>query len=634
MSKAGGNKHILLVNEDPDLSRSIAESLHLRGYLVRWHDDATEALTDLETLDCHLALLDMDLPGTNGLQLSCKLRSLPKHSGLPIILMTVSPEQVDPILSACRQHGPTDCLVKPFPLNFLHEKVENLISPLTTAKQTERSCLEGALSQAGLPVLLHNLYSQQATGLLRLENKEVKKVIYIRKGSPIFVRSNLVKEFLGQMLVRSGDLSETDLQKSLETARKSGQRHGLALIEMGLLTSQQLNDILRRQVMEKLLDIFTWPEGHYSFMQAREFKPGVTSIDLSPADLILQGLRDYASRALLLQLLEPHLDQHLKRADHPLYNVQEIRLSTVEQRILDTCQGHASLREILNKHLLSRREAEPLLAALLTTGILVGSNEPEATAKGQNCRDEEDHQSRRESFLKDYAWMMEQDYFTLLGVNESDSRAQVRKSFHRMVKKYHPDRFLNEEVLLDLKDRVNTLFQRISDAYETLSEVTAKAHYVSARNGTAKRSPTSLEMILEAETAFQKGMGFLRMREYSAAQKAFTEALERNPNEGEYLMYQAWAAYKSANKSAEVIMNSRSNLIRAAELNPRLSMAHLYLGYICKDEGNHHEARRRFERAIQCNPNCTEALRELRLIKMRKEKTRSNNKGIFGKIFN
>ena len=74
-------------------------------------------------------------------------------------------------------------------------------------------------------------------------------------------------------------------------------------------------------------------------------------------------------------------------------------------------------------------------------------------------------------------------------------------------------------------------------------------------------------------------------------------------------------------------------LMRATELNPKLSMAHLYLGYICKDEGNEKEAQRRFERAIQCNPNCTEALRELRLMNMRKVTPDKEKKSLFGKIF-
>jgi hypothetical protein len=64
-----------------------------------------------------------------------------------------------------------------------------------------------------------------------------------------------------------------------------------------------------------------------------------------------------------------------------------------------------------------------------------------------------------------------------------------------------------------------------------------------------------------------------------------------------------------------------------------LSLAHLYLGYLSKDEGNEGEAQRRFEQAILCNPNCTEALRELRLMSMRKEKAEKEKKGLFGKMF-
>ncbi|NIQ09693.1 MAG: tetratricopeptide repeat protein [Gammaproteobacteria bacterium] len=147
------------------------------------------------------------------------------------------------------------------------------------------------------------------------------------------------------------------------------------------------------------------------------------------------------------------------------------------------------------------------------------------------------------------------------------------------------------------------------------------------------KSTTSLETILEAETAFQKGMVLFRVKKYDEAEKAFAEALELNPNEAEYLMYQTWTAYKANPKATDVVINTRKNLMRAAELNPKLSQAHLYLGYICKDEGNEKEAQRRFERAIQHNPNCTEALRELRLMSMRKEKAGKDKKGLFGKMF-
>jgi len=228
---------------------------------------------------------------------------------------------------------------------------------------------------------------------------------------------------------------------------------------------------------------------------------------------------------------------------------------------------------------------------------------------------------------------MEQDYFTLLGVSESAPRDQVRKSYYSLVKKYHPDRFFEQDVLLDLRDKVNTLFQRISDAHETLCDTTAKARYVRDRKGGSSRSTTNLETILKAETAFQKGIVLFRVKKYEEAQRTFAEALASSPNEAEYLMYQAWSAYKANPKSTEVAINTRKNLIRATELSPKLSLAHLFLGYLGKDEGNEKEAQRRFERAILCNPNCTEALRELRLMGMRKGKSGKEKKGLFGKMF-
>ena len=629
MIPEGGNKHILVVDDDPNIRRFLSESLRLHGYEVHSFEDAETALEDLDKHDFSLALLDILLPGINGLQLCRKLRGIPKTSKLPIIMMTAFYKQADHIQEAREQYGATDYLLKPFPLKTLHEKIDALLGAPTTASETGRLSIEGNLSETAFARILHNLYSLRATGLLHLENNNLKKVVYIRNGYPIFVRSNLVREFLGQMLVRTGLLSDEVLAESLEASKQSKQRHGSALIEMGLLEPHQLNDALRTQVLDKLLDIFSWPEGKYRFVQAREFKQGVTSIDLSPANLILQGLRDHAHRDQVLKILEPHLEHYLQQAESPLYRFQDIQLSVNEQRILASCQGNETLSEVLKRHLLSRKEAEPLLAALLTTGILVARMEPKEAKEDVACDETELTRARRESFLKDYAWMMEQDYFTLLGVSESDSREQVRKSFYNMVKKYHPDRFFEQNALPDLKDKVNALFQHISDAHETLSDANAKTRYLNDRQGEKNSSSTSLENILQAETAFQKGIISFRVKKYDQAQKAFAEALEICPNEAEYLMYQTWSAYKFNPKTTD-INKTRTNLLRAIELNPTLSLAHLFLGYLCKDKGNEKEALRHFEKAIQVDPNCTEALREIRLMSMRKEKEK---KGLFGKMF-
>jgi len=634
MGSEVGMKHILIVDDDANIRRFLSESLRLRGYEVHSFEDAGTALRELDKLEVDLVLLDVLLPDTNGLQLCGKLRSLPKTKDLPIIMMTAFYKQADHIRDAREQYGATDYLLKPFPLKTLHEKIDALIGAPVAATDSARLSIEGNLAESDFPRILHNLYSLGATGLLHLEHKDLKKVIYIRNGYPIFVRSNLVREFLGQRLVRAGQLTAAQLQESLETAKLKGQRHGMALIEMRLLTPHQLHEILRDQVLEKILAIFAWPEASYRFVQVREFKQSVTSIDLSPANLILQGLRKHASRALLAKILKPHLGHCLQEAEAPLYRLQEMELTSSDQRILDNCKGNLTLNEILQRHILSRNEIEPLLAALLSTNILVSVETEPAAAQAVCTEETADLRARREAFMKDYLWMMGQDYLTLFGVSESGSGEQLRKTYHSLIKKYHPDRFFEQEALVDLKDKANALFHRINDAYETLIDEKAKARYINDLKELANNNSTALGKGLEAENAYQEGMACLQEKKYHAAEKAFAKALALRPNETEYLMYQAWSSYKAAPKATGVIITARKNLMRATELNPKLSMGHLYLGYICKDEGKEKEAQRHFERAVQYNPDCTEALRELRLMSMRKGKADGEKKGLIGRMFN
>jgi len=611
-------KRILIVDDDPNICRFISESLRLRGYEVLSFASADPALAALAENPCDLALLDILLPGTSGLQLCRQMRQTPATSNLPIIMMTAFYKQADHIREAREQYGATDYLLKPFSLKALHDKIADLLGAPASPASEERLSVEGLLTATPLPRILHNLYSLRATGLLHLERGDIKKVVYIKNGYPIFVRSNLVREFIGQMLVRSGALATADLERCMAVAKETGQQIGTVLIEARLLSPHDLNDILKRQVAEKLLDIFAWPEGNYRFIQAREFKEGITSIDLSPANLILQGLRDYAPRDQVEKLLTPYLDCYLYPAENPLYRFQEIQLSPVELRIVEQCQGAITPRELLKRNQLSRRDIEPLLAALLLTGILEARSESVA-GLAEACAESAETRTRREDFLKEYAWMMQQDYFTLLGVSESEPRDQVRKAYYGLVKRYHPDRFFEQDLFPDLRDKVNALFQRISDAHDTLVDPARKARYLIDLKGKKPARP-SVENILLAETAYQKGLILLRVKKYAEALEQFNVAVELGNNESEYLTYQAWTAYKLNPGDRARAERSRQTLLHAVDLNPRLALAHLYLGYISKSEGNQRDAQRRFERALQCNPDCTEALRELRLMNMRREK--------------
>ena len=135
---ANRQKRILLVDDDPNICRFISESLRLRGFDVDCFGSAEHALETLEQSDYDLALLDILLPGDNGLQLCKKIRALPGKQSLPVVMMTAFYRQADQIREAREQYGATDYLLKPFPLQTLHARVDQLIGPQEQQAETGR----------------------------------------------------------------------------------------------------------------------------------------------------------------------------------------------------------------------------------------------------------------------------------------------------------------------------------------------------------------------------------------------------------------------------------------------------------------------------------------------------------------
>ena len=270
-----------------------------------------------------------------------------------------------------------------------------------------------------------------------------------------------------------------------------------------------------------------------------------------------------------------------------------------------------------------------MLAALVTVKMLESREMPLSREEQSSLfTASAEKQEKRESFLNDYTRMMQQDFFVLLDVSETDGAEEVRKSYVQLAKKYHPDRYLQDNISNDLKQKINTLFQRIGEAYETLSDPVRKKAYIGEMTGTGKKKDSEAADILKAETAFQKGLVLLKVNNFTEARSEFEKAVELY---SKYICYLAWTLFKSTEKQAEKDQ-AKKMLLKSLQMNPDLDKAHFFLGHILKDEGKEREAEKRFERAIQCNPNNTEALRELRLFQMRKP-TNGRAASLLGKMF-
>jgi two-component system, cell cycle response regulator DivK len=79
---------ILVVDDSPDNSRLIQLLLECEGYTVRAAEDADEALSLLRSYSPELILMDIQLPGMDGLELTRRLRKIPALANVRIVALT------------------------------------------------------------------------------------------------------------------------------------------------------------------------------------------------------------------------------------------------------------------------------------------------------------------------------------------------------------------------------------------------------------------------------------------------------------------------------------------------------------------------------------------------------------------
>ncbi|MEA5470363.1 response regulator [Spirulina sp. 06S082] len=116
---------ILAVDDSPIVRESIKQALH-QQYSVIVADNAVDALSAIYHQNIDLLLLDVTMPGVDGLELCRTVRSLPQFGKLPIIMLTARDGAFDKVQG--RLAGATEYLTKPFDREKLLEVIQRLIS--------------------------------------------------------------------------------------------------------------------------------------------------------------------------------------------------------------------------------------------------------------------------------------------------------------------------------------------------------------------------------------------------------------------------------------------------------------------------------------------------------------------------
>jgi len=206
---------ILIVEDERGLVQSLSWYFNREGYETHSANDGNEGLRKAQTLIPDVVLLDIMLPGLDGLSICRELRAAERTKQIPIILITAKSEETDQLVGY--NMGADDYVTKPFSNKILLQKIKVLLrrvdSPVETGDVIEHVGIR--IDRIRHRVTVHN----DEISLTPTEFKLLECML--RQPGRAFNRHQLMDAAIGEgqiVLERTIDVHVKTLRKKLEDA--------------------------------------------------------------------------------------------------------------------------------------------------------------------------------------------------------------------------------------------------------------------------------------------------------------------------------------------------------------------------------------------------------------------------------
>ena len=222
------SKKILVVDDDPDILTLVRYNLEKEGFKISTVESGEEAIEKARKIKPDLLILDLMLPGMDGLEVCRLLKSDAAVKHIPVMMLTAKGEETDIVVGL--ELGADDYLTKPFSPKVLAARVRAL---LRRGEPLSKAGGKISLGPIALDPERHEVRLDSKTLVLTATEFNLLKCLVSRPGR-VFSREDLLKQAWADdtMVVdRTVDVHILGLRKKmgkyadwLETVRGFGYR--------------------------------------------------------------------------------------------------------------------------------------------------------------------------------------------------------------------------------------------------------------------------------------------------------------------------------------------------------------------------------------------------------------------------
>ena len=454
---------------------------------------------------------------------------------------------------------------------------------------------------------LRDIYFHKKSGPLIFKYEDIQRYLFFHDGFLVFAKMTHPQELLGEVLLKLGKISKqtySEIDSYIDPTLKLGE----SLMKEGLLSEDDLYAGLAYQMREITLHIFPYFDGKFKFQERSKFDEEEFKSKITIPDLIEEGIRRIK--------YHPQLEKFMmKKVPFPKSEDFTDRLTEEERNIIGTIDGHSSAEDLFYSGDFDPKFFWKSLYLSYCLNIIDIKDVEEAPLKKEKA--EKATLEVMDEKLAEVMEMSEQlptmDYYQILNVPEDSSPYQIKLSYFRLAREYHPDCFSND-LPSDIKEKIEDVFAHITNAYDTLGDEKKKQDYDSKREASPELGGKELEK--KADIKYRQGRTLYNQERYEEALLLLEEAVRLKKNKAIYFLVLAMAKSKVPpfHKKAE------EDFQKAIMLEPSNPECYIELGKYYKEERFLDKAKKQFRKALEVDPEHRIALKELGLTEKPKKK--------------
>ncbi len=259
--------------------------------------------------------------------------------------------------------------------------------------------LEGTLRDFSLADIFQLIGLQRKTGVLTLRGKDDTVTVTFLDGKVVGADSlnRRLETRLGSVLIKSGVLTQDQLNRALEIQKETLQRLGFVLTHYGIISADSLKQAIQLQILQIVYRLFRWKDGDYHFSQETTIEYDRDNVvPITAESILMEGARMIDEWPIIEKRIRSYdmvfrrklTDQEIvvvgaDQADEVDFDSDtasrkkksggasdKIRISEDEKHIYDLVDGTITVGDIVEVSKLSEFDTNKALYELLTRDLI------------------------------------------------------------------------------------------------------------------------------------------------------------------------------------------------------------------------------------------------------------------------